>query len=106
MNHITRRDLAKSLAVQHNMSVVRGLECLETLLAEIHRALISGKGVELRNFGTLNRVVRRARCGRNPKVPGSVCEVPCRYAVRFKPGKNLRETLARVPVVLPAPKAA
>jgi integration host factor subunit beta len=104
MLHITRKDLAARLADAHDISAELGLAYVETVLAEVHRALVSGEGVELRNFGSFNRVVRCARKGRNPKVPGSACVVPRRYAVKFKPGKNLREALAREQV--PGPEAA
>jgi integration host factor subunit beta len=98
MLHITRKDLASCLANKHNLSAELGLAYVETVLAEMHQALVSGKGIELRNFGTFNRVVRCARKGRNPKVPGSACAVPRRYAIKFKLGKSLREALAREPV--------
>ena len=66
-----------------------------TILDGIVRALRAGNKVEIRGFGTFNTRQRGGRTGRNPKT-GARVEVPPKRIPFFKPGKELRELLARI----------
>ena len=66
-----------------------------TILDGIVRALRAGNKVEIRGFGTFNTRQRGGRTGRNPKT-GARVEVPAKRIPFFKPGKELRELLARI----------
>jgi integration host factor subunit beta len=66
-----------------------------TILDGIVRALRAGNKVEIRGFGAFNTRQRGGRTGRNPKT-GARVEVPPKRIPFFKPGKELRELLARI----------
>jgi len=48
--------------------------------------------VTLIGFGTLDKILRKARNGRNPKT-GEVLAIDEKIAIRFKPGKELKEKI-------------
>ena len=58
--------------------------------------LLQGTTVELRNFGVFEVKVRRARIGRNPNLPEKDVPIPPRAVVKFKPGKEMRESVLRL----------
>ena len=53
-------------------------------------ALGSGERIEIRGFGSFSLRYRAARDARNPKT-GAILTTTSKYAVHFKPGKELRE---------------
>ena len=56
-------------------------------------ALQKGENITLVGFGTYTTVERKARTGRNPKT-GEVLRIPAKRTVKFKVGKDLRESVA------------
>lgn len=48
--------------------------------------------VTLINFGTIDKILRKARKGRNPKT-GAELDIDEKIAIRFKPGKALKEAI-------------
>jgi integration host factor subunit beta len=71
---------------------------VESLLAEVGKALRAGERVDLRGFGSFVVKEKKARQGRNPKT-GETIEIAAKKAASFKPSKELSDGLA-------APKAA
>jgi hypothetical protein len=53
--------------------------------------------VELRNFGVFEIKVRKARIGRNPNAPATDVPIPERSVVKFKPGKEMRAEVLKLP---------
>jgi nucleoid DNA-binding protein len=83
------------------------LEIIQKTLDYISEALARGDKVELRNFGVFEVKVRKARIGRNPNAPETDVPIPQRSVVKFKPGKEMRETVLRLtPGEKPAPEQA
>jgi integration host factor subunit beta len=60
-------------------------------------ALVRGHRIEIRGFGSFAINRRPPRMGRNPRTGASV-PIPERRVPHFKPGKALRESVARLPV--------
>ena len=54
--------------------------------------IVNEDKVTLIGMGTIDKIVRQARKGRNPKT-GEVLDVPEKVAIRFKPGKELKEAI-------------
>ena len=50
--------------------------------------LVEDRRIELRNFGVFEVKMRAARKARNPRTGGQV-EVPAKFVVTFKPGKEM-----------------
>jgi len=69
---------------------------IQKTLDYISAALAQGKKVELRNFGVFEVKVRKARVGRNPNAPETDVPIPQRAVVKFKPGKEMRETVIQL----------
>ena len=69
--------------------VGKTLDCITSALAR-------GQTVELRNFGVFDVVIRSPRVGRNPKQPDVTVQIPAKAKVRFRPGKEMRETVGRL----------
>ncbi len=67
---------------------------VQTLIGEITDALAQGNNVVLRNFGAFEIREMKAKIGRNPKNPNKTVPIPARAAVKFKPGKELKEKVA------------
>ena len=66
---------------------------LESILAEIGKALQSRERVDLRGFGNFVIKEKKARQGRNPQT-GATVAIPAKSVVTFKSSKELAERLA------------
>ena len=62
----------------------------------ITEGLAAGDDVVIRNFGSFQVKETREKIGRNPNKPGSDVRIPPRAVVKFKPGKELKEKVARL----------
>lgn len=69
-------------------------EAVEQILLFLADKLAAGERIEIRGFGSLHTKLISPRLGRNPKT-GEKVEVPLKLSPRFKPGKELRESLDR-----------
>ncbi len=69
---------------------------VERALDLIYDAVIEGRGVEFRHFGSFVCKPHKAKIGRNPRLPEKSIEVPARMAVRFKPARRMRDDLRRL----------
>ena len=60
-------------------------------IEEIKAALVSGKGIELRGFGTFEVRIRKGRQkARNPKT-GEIVSVGSHGIASFRPGRELKQ---------------
>jgi nucleoid DNA-binding protein len=73
------------------------LTVVQKTLDYIAEALAKGEKVELRNFGVFEVKVRKARIGRNPNAPATDVPIPERSVVKFKPGKEMRAEVLKIP---------
>jgi integration host factor subunit beta len=65
---------------------------VNTLIDEMSKHLSNGGHIEIRGFGSFRLHYRPPRPAHNPKT-GEKLMTPPKYAVRFKPGKDLREDI-------------
>ncbi len=93
---MTKRDLVIRIATETGISQREVNEVVQRTFDHILNELASGRGVELRNFGVFMLSQRKGRLGRNPQKPKSTVEIPGRTIVKFKPGKNMREKVAKL----------
>jgi len=95
---MTRSDLVEALALRFRQLTHRDAEfAVKTLLDAMSEALSRGHRIELRGFGTFSVNRRPPRMGRNPRSGESVA-IPEKRVPHFKPGKALREAVAKTPV--------
>ncbi|MFO1458007.1 MAG: HU family DNA-binding protein [Verrucomicrobiota bacterium] len=93
---MTKRDLVVRIASETGLIQEKVQEVVQKTLDYISEAVTQGKTVELRNFGVFEVKVRRARIGRNPNLPEKDVPIPPRAVVKFKPGKEMRESVLRL----------
>ena len=87
----------RAMNLQDAQSVVGAtLKCIATALAQ-------GKTIELRNFGVFDVVTRKARVGRNPKMPEVTVHIPAMSKVRFRAGKEMKEGIKHLLAHNPVP---
>ncbi|MBM3863321.1 MAG: integration host factor subunit beta [Verrucomicrobia bacterium] len=99
MPNITKRELAAQIADElnrngRNLNQLDIVEILQVIVREVTRSLASGKHVMLRNFGVFHIHHSKAKIGRNPKDPAKIVPIPSRPVVKFRPGKELKESMA------------
>lgn len=99
MATITKRELVMKITDQLGTKGVEitqqdVLEVVQTLIDEITEALAQGDTVVMRNFGAFQVREMKAKVGRNPKDPSKDVPIPARAAVKFKPGKEMKEKVA------------
>jgi len=91
MNTVTKSELIEALAAEQMHLAHRDVEySVNTLLEKMSEALITGRRIEIRGFGSISLRYRGPRVGRNPKT-GAAVTVPAKYVPHFKPGRSLRE---------------
>jgi nucleoid DNA-binding protein len=100
---LTKRDLVIRISEETGLVQQQVLDIVQKTLDYIAEALAKGDKVELRNFGVFEIKVRKARIGRNPNAPETDVPIPERSVVKFKPGKEMRAEVLKLP---PPPKTA
>ena len=93
---MTKRDLVIRISDETELVQQQVLDVVQKTLDYIAEAVAQGKKVELRNFGVFEVKVRKARVGRNPNKPATDVPIPQRAVVKFKPGKEMRETVLKL----------
>ena len=97
---MNKKEMAAALAKKTGLSQVKALECLQAIFGAdagtgiIAVELDAGKKVVLAGFGTFTARKRAARTGTNPSS-GRKITIPAKSYVHFKPGKTLRESVAK-----------
>ncbi len=94
---LTKRDLVIRISEETGLIQQQVLEIVQKTLDYIAEALAKGDKVELRNFGVFEVKVRKARIGRNPNAPATDVPIPERSVVKFKPGKEMRAEVLKIP---------
>lgn len=96
--NLTKRDIVLDIYENTNIPQKDVRETVQRTLDSIARALSEGRNVELRNFGVFEVQVRKSRIGRNPNKPEKDVIIPTRAVIKFKSGKELRESLKNLDV--------
>jgi DNA-binding protein HU-beta len=90
---MTKADFVKKLKEKAELSTLAQAEAAYDKLFDIIGAsLKEGGAVTISGFGSFKVVNRKARKGRNPRT-GKEIQIPASKAVKFTPGKALKENL-------------
>ena len=100
---LTKRDLVVRISEETGLIQLQVLEVVQKTLDYIAESLARRDKVELRNFGVFEIKIRKARVGRNPKRPRKDVPIPARAVVKFKPGKEMRDAVLKLPATAPVP---
>ena len=98
---MNKTELIEAIAARSNTSKAQTATMLDGLIDVVQKTLIDGNDVQLIGFGTFSVTDRAGREGRNPAT-GKPLTIPAKKVVKFKPGKNLADTVA---VAKPARKS-
>ena len=110
VRRMNRTQLIERLAAGNPELQPADVDCAVRLLLKAMAAhLESGQRIEIRGFGSFERIWRKARKARNPRS-GAPVMVPGKFAPRFKAGRPLRERIearrGRRPLRAPSRQAA
>ncbi len=91
MATMTKKRLIQKISQRTGMhpNEVRGV--VQQFLDEITGALAGGDRLEFRDFGVFEIVTRKQKIGRNPKNAAVPIVIPARQAVKFTPGKKMKQ---------------
>ncbi len=85
---MTKKEIVKSISDELGLTQLRIKEIVQKTFDAIVETLVEERRIELRNFGVFEVKMRAARKARNPRTGGQV-EVPAKFVVTFKPGKEM-----------------
>jgi nucleoid DNA-binding protein len=97
---MNKTELAEKLADKCDLTRARASEILDCVFSTesgngiIAVELDAGREVVITGFGTFATKHRAARMGRNPST-GAAIQLPAKNYVTFKPGKGLKERVAK-----------
>ncbi len=93
---MTKRDMVVRITNETGLKQQDVHAVVQKTLDYISESVAQGRHVELRNFGVFEVKLRKARLGRNPRAPQVDVPIPPRAVVKFKPGKEMRETVLKL----------
>ncbi|MCB1970518.1 MAG: HU family DNA-binding protein [Geminicoccaceae bacterium] len=89
---MTLDELNAAVAAATETSKATAAKSVQAVLTSIQDALGKGEKVSIAGFGIFEVSHRPARTGRNPQTGKSI-EIAASNAVKFKPGKALRDSV-------------
>ena len=87
---MTKKEMAKAIAEEMGLPQIQAQEIVQRVFDGITETLVQEGRIELRNFGVFEVKKRAARKARNPRT-GQRVDVPQKFVVTFKPGKEMEE---------------
>jgi DNA-binding protein HU-beta len=87
-----KADIVDEIANKTGVSKKQAADAFEVIINSITKSLKKGERVQLPGFGSFSVSRRDARQGRNPAT-GETIQIKASKSVRFKMGKDLKDTL-------------
>src|SRR6476469_4088089 len=88
--NVTKKEIVKTISEEIGMTQLKTKEIVQKTFNAIVDTLVEERRIELRNFGVFEVKARAARKARNPRT-GQRVDVPEKFVVTFKPGKEMEE---------------
>jgi integration host factor subunit beta len=101
---VTKKEIVKEISDKLQLTQLKTKEIVQQTFDAIIDTLVEEERIELRNFGVFEVKQRAARKARNPRT-GAKVEVPAKFVVTFKPGKEMEEKVQRLVTAHRAAKA-
>lgn len=92
---MTKKEIVKTISEEIGMTQLKTKEIVQKTFDAIVETLVDEGRIELRNFGVFEVKRRAARKARNPRT-GQRVDVPEKYVVTFKPGKEMEEKVRQL----------
>lgn len=93
MSTVTKKKLIQDISYKKGLHPNDVRTVVQAFLDEITESLQRGDRLEFRDFGVFEVVERKQKVGRNPKNAGVPIIIPARPAVKFTPGKKMRQLI-------------
>lgn len=87
---MTKKEIVKTISEEIGLTQLKTKEIVQKTFDAIVETLVEERRIELRNFGVFEVKKRAARKARNPRT-GRPVDVPEKFVVTFKPGKEMEE---------------
>jgi integration host factor subunit beta len=87
---VTKKEIVRTIADEIGLTQLKTKEIVQKTFDAIVEALVEDGRIELRNFGVFEVKRRAPRKARNPRT-GDKVEVPEKFVVTFKPGKEMEQ---------------
>jgi nucleoid DNA-binding protein len=87
---VTKKEIVKTISEELGLTQLKTKEIVQKTFDAIVEALVDEGRIELRNFGVFEVKKRASRKARNPRT-GQRVDVPEKWVVTFKPGKEMEE---------------
>jgi DNA-binding protein HU-beta len=91
---MTKAELIAQVAGEAQVRKVDAEKAINSLIRIVTDALKKDGRLALAGFGTFQVAQRKAREGRNPQT-GKPIKIPATRVVKFKPGKQLKESIKK-----------
>lgn len=92
---MTKKEIVKTISEEIGLTQLKTKEIVQKTFDAIVETLVDERRIELRNFGVFEVKKRAARKARNPRT-GDRVDVPEKYVVTFKPGKEMEERVRQL----------
>lgn len=94
---MTKKEIVKTISEEIGLTQLKTKEIVQKTFDAIVDTLLTDDNhrIELRNFGVFEVKKRAARKARNPRT-GEKVDVPAKYVVTFKPGKEMEEKVRQL----------
>jgi nucleoid DNA-binding protein len=99
---VTKKEIVKQISDRIGLTQLKTKEIVQDTFNAIVDTLIDVGRIELRNFGVFEVKKRKARKARNPRT-GEKVDVPPKFVVTFKPGKEMEERVRQMTELPQAP---
>ncbi|MBI5274448.1 MAG: HU family DNA-binding protein [Chlamydiales bacterium] len=93
MGTITKKKLIQVISQKRGMHPNDVRNVIQSFLDTMTEYLAEGDRLEFRDFGVFEVVKRKQKIGRNPKNADVPIVIPARPAVKFTPGKKMKELI-------------
>src|SRR6266853_3035566 len=92
---VTKKEIVKQISERIGLTQLKTKEIVQQTFDAIVDTLLEVGRIELRNFGVFEVKQRKARKARNPRT-GARVDVPPKFVVTFKPGKEMEERVRQM----------
>ena len=87
---MTKKEIVRTISEEIGLTQLKTKEIVQKTFDAIVEALVEDGRIELRNFGVFEVKRRAPRKARNPRT-GTKVDVPEKFVVTFKPGKEMEQ---------------
>lgn len=93
MATVTKKKLIQVISQKQGVHPNEVRNIIQSFLDTMTDCLAEGDRLEFRDFGVFEVVKRKQKIGRNPKNASVPIVIPSRSAVKFTPGKRMKEVI-------------